>query len=425
MKVFYEILGCWKNIYDSEEMIRKLIDDFQVEIVKKIEEADLCIINTCCFIDEAREENLEIIAYYNKIKAEHPEKKVVLYGCFVQLYKEELQKDYPLIDKMFKLSEKEDLYNYIREISKELSLNLINKKIEIAYFMHHIQFLKISEGCNNHCNYCIIPSIRGSLKSKEISEIINEIKEKEKKSRIREYILIAQDTMSYGKDRGEEHGLVNLVKAILKELKGKKRWLRIMYMHPKNFEYEILELMKNSKIICRYFDLPIQHSEDKILKLMNRGYTKNDIMKLIERIKKELPKSSIRTTVIIGHPEETEEDFENLYNFLKEGKIDFFSFFKYSLEKYSKDYNLYKDNKFNKEIIERRLEKLAELQYELIQKASKRWENDTRNIIIDEYDEEMKKYLIRSEFQAPEIDGNFKISLSEIKDLNLKVGQIY
>lgn len=415
MKIFLENLGCWKNAVDSENFLSEF-RNHNFLLTNSIEDSDIIIVNTCTFIKQATHYNIKKIKSLEKLKRNNPSIKIIVYGCLVQLYKKSLLQKFNLIDKFFKISEQEEFVKYILSLSD--SKKKCNKKNFVLLSPMHIKLIKISEGCNNKCNYCIIPKIRGKLISRPINDIIKEIKFFEQDDFIKEYVIIAQDTAGYGIDIGKKNGLLKLLNKIVKIISADK-WIRIMYMHPKNFNLDILKFIRDNNV-CKYFDLPLQHSEDKILQYMNRGYDKKYIYNIIENIRKEIPDATIRSTLIIGHPAESYNDFKNLLKFVKDVKFDNLGFYPYSLQKFSNDFQIFKNFK-NKSDIDSRLTAISNAQFDIIENRNKNLIGKNFKVLFDSYTINKKYICGRAEFSAPEIDKYIFVKNSS----KLECGKFY
>jgi len=400
-------LGCFRNSYDSETIIPQfskqgyrflpvvsLFDDKQ----KKIKIIDLLIVNTCGFIDKAKEESIKIISDSIDLKKNGRVGKIMVIGCLVKWYQEKLEKAYPLVD--FWQSVIEFRQDFVKK-GKSL-------------FPPAIGFLKICEGCLNQCSFCAIPLIKGPLKSKFKSEVIKEAKDLEKKG-VRELNIIGQDITSWGKDINTEDDLSSLLKGILKETKEIK-WIRLIYTHPKHFNDSLIDLIAKNERVCKYIDLPIQHINDRILKLMNRGTTKKKIIGLINKIRKKIPGCVIRSSVIVGFPTESEKEFKELLNFLKEIKIDRLGAFMYSQEEGTQASKL--RPQVHQSTKKRRFREVMEQQKEIASEANKRFLNKELDILIESKDSGV--FVGRSQYDALDVDG-----VVFLEKKNLKIGNFY
>ena len=332
MKAGFISLGCNKNLVDTEKTIA-LFKEHGYDIVNNPEEAEIIIINTCGFIESAKEEAINTIlemAEYKKQKCKY----LIAMGCLVERYKDELQKSIPEVDLYIKYSEYNTLWEQIENLINSSNKNI--KEIDFNEYTDRVittgnnyAYIKIADGCSNCCTFCAIPKIRGIQKSRTMESIIKEAK-KLAEDGYNEIILTAQDTTRYGQDIYDEPKLAQLLKEI--EKIDKIKWIRILYSYPETITDELISIVKESSKICHYFDIPIQHISDSVLKRMNRKSNGESIRKLIIKLRKEIPDVILRTTVMVGFPGETKEDFEELYEFLKEAKFDKLGAFTYSKE---------------------------------------------------------------------------------------------
>ncbi|MEM7816471.1 MAG: MiaB/RimO family radical SAM methylthiotransferase [Candidatus Aenigmatarchaeota archaeon] len=388
-------LGCFRNTYDSEIIVKEFLDK-GYKFKENCYNCKLFIINTCGFIEQAKRESLDVIQEAIDLKRKGKIKKILVFGCFVERYRKYLEKEFKEVDE----------WRGILEFSK----NFIERKS----FSPFINFLKICEGCINNCSYCAIPLIKGPLRSKPKEEVIKEVRYLDKIN-IKELNIIGQDITSWGKDLINGENLTSLLKAIIREIKN-IRWIRLLYTHPKHFTDELISLIANEKKICKYIDLPVQHINDRILKLMNRGITKSEIIKLIEKIRKKIPKAVLRTSIIVGFPTETEKDFKELCDFLVDTKFERLGAFIYSREENTYAYNL--KGQIHRKTKERRFRELMSLQKEIIQEVNKRFLGQDLEVLVEEKKNDI--YLARSEFDAYEIDG-----VVFLKRSHLNIGDFY
>jgi len=330
MNVGFISLGCSKNLIDTEMAIG-LFKNNEFNIVNDVSKAEIIVINTCGFIESAKQEAIDTILEMANYKKNGICKYLIVMGCLVQRYKEELQKAIPEVDLFLSIDEYDEFWNRITNIVK------IEKKYKntLDYFDRIITtgnkttYLKIAEGCSNRCTYCAIPYIRGPYISRKMEDILQEAKELSKKG-YEEIIVIAQDTTKYGIDLYGEPKLAVLLEK-LSEIKGFK-WIRFLYAYPESITDELIQVVKKNDKICKYFDIPIQHISNSVLKRMNRKTTGERIVELIEKIKKEIPEAVLRTSLIVGFPGETKEDFEKLYDFVAKGYFNKLGVFTYSKE---------------------------------------------------------------------------------------------
>ncbi|MCM8772523.1 MAG: 30S ribosomal protein S12 methylthiotransferase RimO [Candidatus Omnitrophica bacterium] len=408
MKIAFISLGCPKNLVDTEKLIA-IVGENGFVITDSIDSADFVIINTCGFIKEAvveSEETIEEVVKKNK--------KVIICGCLAQREKEKLLK-FKNIKGIIGVGNLEDVIKIIKD-RKEGILKIKNCFKNLEEFPRVITtfpyaYIKISDGCINFCSYCLIPKLRGPLRSRKLKDILREAENIEKMG-YKEIILIAQDTTNYGIDLKDNR--TDLIK-LLKELeKFDFEWIRIMYMHPGHLKDELIEKIAESKKICKYFDIPFQHVSFKILEKMNRPVF--DYRKLVEKIRNKIPNCAIRTNFIVGFPGETEEDFKELLNFIEDMKIDRVGFFKYSNEKGTLAFK-FKDQ-INERIKEERLKILIKKQEEISKENLEKYVGKKLKILIEK--KENGYFTGRTEFDAPEIDG-----VVYIKRENLKLGNFY
>jgi len=400
-------LGCFRNSYDSETIILQfskqgyrflpvasLFSDKQ----KKIKKIDLLIINTCGFIDKAKEESIKIISDSIDLKKKGRVEKIMVIGCLVKRYQEKLEKAYPLVDSW------QSVIEFRQDFVKRGK----------SLFSPAIGFLKICEGCLNQCSFCAIPLIKGPLKSKFKNEVIKEAKDLEKKG-VRELNIIGQDITSWGKDIKTKDDLASLLKAILKATKEIK-WIRLIYTHPKHFNDSLIDLIAKNERVCKYIDLPIQHINDRILKLMNRGITKKKIIDLINKIRKRIPGCIIRSSVIVGFPTESEKEFKELLSFLKDIKIDRLGAFIYSQEEGTQAYKL--RPQVHQSTKKRRFRQVMEQQKKIASEANKRFLNKELDVLVENKDSGV--FLGRSQYDALDVDG-----VVFLEKKNLKIGNFY
>jgi len=409
-------LGCSKNIVDSEFISEKLKNK-NLTYSDNLYDSDIVIINSCTFIEDAKEESIDTIFDIANLKKQGIVKYIILTGCLSQRYEKELEKEIPEIDLFLGTTSFKDIDKYIFSLTKNHVTspyieNAIEEKRDYIETSHY-GYIKISEGCDNNCTYCIIPKIKGNYRSRTIEGLIKEAKSMAKTG-VRELILIAQDTSLYGTDIYGEKKLHILLNKLSK-IEGIE-WIRIHYMYPEGIYDDLIEEIKNNSKVLNYFDIPLQHISDRVLKRMNRKTNKEKIKNLINKIRKEIDEPLIRTTFIVGFPGETEEDFKELEEFVKEYKIERLGVFPYSREESTPAYNL--DGQIEKEIKTRRKDIILEIQKSIstqffMQKIGKKLK-----VIIDDVVDE-KTYIGRTYMDSPEIDGVVYITSKE----DIEVGQ--
>ena len=426
MNIGFVSLGCSKNLVDTEMMVG-VFKNNKYNIVNDPKLADIILINTCGFIEPAKQEAINTILEMAEYKKSGKCKILVVTGCLVERYKEKLEKLLPEVDVFLKYSDYaqekgnsgivfEQLLEYINKYFKNKSQKIENTNLDFMQRVittgEHYAYLRIAEGCSNRCTYCAIPYIRGSFVSRKIEDIVKEAKQLVKTGR-KELILIAQDTSKYGKDIYGEPKLAKLLQELckIKELK----WIRFLYTYPEDITDELIEVVKNNDKICKYFDIPIQHISDAVLKRMNRKCTGASIKNIVTKLRKEIPDVVIRTTVMVGFPGETEEDFIQLYNFVEETKFDKLGAFMYSKEEGTPASRIKEQIHYMTK--KSRYNKIMQLQ----QKISE--DNETKNIgkeleILVEYITKDEKYYVgRSYMDVPGIDGLAYIKNTTDKNL--------
>ena len=332
MKVGFVSLGCSKNLIDTEMTIG-LFKEHQYNVVNNVEEAEIIVINTCGFIESAKKEAIDTILEMAEYKINGKCKYLIVMGCLVERYQKELQRALPEVDMFISIKEYNKLWekisNLIDNKTQNFSINELDYMNRVISTGNTTTYLKIAEGCSNRCTYCAIPNIRGPYISRPFDEIIAEAKLLAKKG-YKEIIVIAQDTTKYGIDLYGRPRIAELLQELCK-IEGFK-WIRVLYAYPESITDELIEVVKNNDKICKYFDIPIQHISDSVLKRMNRKTTGEQIRKKIKQIRKEIPDVILRTSLIVGFPGETEKDFEELYSFVQEANFDKLGVFKYSKE---------------------------------------------------------------------------------------------
>lgn len=407
-KVYFTTLGCSKNDVDTDSM-RGILERKSYESVYDPESADIIVVNTCGFIESAKEESIEEIFNMASIKEN---RKMLVSGCLAQRYGKELLEEIPEIDGILGTGQIANIEEFIERMEKGERVNDIgnlNSQHSEGIYKTEVsvtEYVKIGEGCNNFCSYCIIPSLRGKNRSRSIENILKEV-EHLVKNGAREIILIAQNTTDYGIDLYGEYALPKLLNK-LEEVENLK-WIRVLYLYPDNFSEELIKCFKENKKLLPYVDIPLQHVNDEVLKNMNRRTNKEDIIKLIERLRSEVPEIAIRSTFIVGFPGETEEQFNELIEFLKEVKLDRVGAFKFSREEGTKAYKMM--YQISEEIKEERVNVLMEVQEEIS------FDNlyEKRGNVLEALVEEVYDDVIvgRTYLDSPEIDGVIYINQFE------------
>ena len=405
MKVGLVSLGCAKNLVDSEAILA-LMKNNDFEIVSSPSEADVIIVNTCGFIESSKQESINTIlemASYNAL--------LVVTGCLVQRYKEELEKELPEVDLFVPIRDYDKLGELISEKMKiKQMVGCFDFSSRVLSTPFYTAYLKISEGCNNRCTYCAIPLIRGSFVSYPLENLVNQAKDLASKG-VKELVVISQDTTRYGSDfEGQNITTVTLLKELLKIKEFS--YIRLLYLYPDELSDELIELMGKEERLTPYFDLPIQHSSSRLLQSMNRRGDREFLLSLIKKIRDKVPNAILRTTLIVGFPGETEEDIEDLKSFIQEVKFDHLGCFTYSLEEGTVSATF--ENQIDEETKQQRYESIMEIQAQISLENNKKRVGQTFKGIIIDYDEEHDDYLFRCAWNAPDdIDGNIYIKSEE------------
>lgn len=408
-KVSVITLGCSKNTVDSERLMKQ-IQLNKIGLVDDPNEAETIIINTCGFIDAAKEESVNTILDAVALKNEGKIKKVIVAGCLSERYKDDLLKEIPEVDALFGTEKYEEI---IKELGGDLKKELLGERLITT--PSHTAYLKISEGCDHPCSFCAIPLIRGLHKSKTLEELVSEA-EFLASNGTKELVLIAQDTTDYGKDIYEKKNIAQLVRK-LSEINGIE-WVRIMYAYPSKFPDELIEEIKTNPKVCKYVDIPLQHISDDVLKSMRRGVTAERTKALLQKLRNEIPGITIRTTFIVGYPNETQKDFEQLCDFIREQKFDRIGTFTFSVEENTSSFIL--GDPVSEEEKELRKNTLMEIQKDISLSINETFVGKTLKVIVDSIEGEY--FVGRSYRDAPEVDGEILISK---KNKKIKIGNIY
>ena len=398
MKVGFVSLGCSKNLVDTEMMIG-LFKKNNYEIVNNPKEAEIIVINTCGFIESAKEEAINTILEMAEYKKENC-KFLIVTGCLVERYKEDLIKSLPEVDLFVKFSEYNTIWEQIANVINHSQpnneeLDFLNRVISTGT---NFAYIRIAEGCNNFCTFCAIPYIRGRFKSRKIEDILEEAKNLAKEG-YKELIIIAQDTTKYGTDIYGKPKLAELLHEISK-IDGIE-WIRFLYTYPETITDELIQEVKNNDKICKYFDIPMQHISDRILKKMNRKSTGESIRNLITKLRKEIPGVVIRSTLMVGFPGETEEDFEELYEFVKWAKLDKLGCFAYSKEEGTVASKM--ENQVHPMTKKKRYNKIMALQQEISKENMKKHIGKTLKVLVENSKDDSA--IGRTYMDVPDIDG--------------------
>ena len=410
MDVGFISLGCSKNLVVTEQLMG-MFKKHNYNIISDERDAEIVVINTCGFIQSAKEEAIDTIlevSEYEKCKY------LIVIGCLVQRYKEELIKALPEVDLFISIKEYPTMWEQITNlIEKNNSKDILNYHNRIITTGTTTAYLKIAEGCSNCCTYCAIPLIQGRLVSRKYEDIIQEAKELALKG-YQEIIVIAQDTTKYGIDLYQKSRLAELLNDISK-IDGIK-WIRFLYSYPESINDELIEIVKNNNKICKYFDIPIQHVSDNVLKNMNRKSDGSSIKKIISKIRKEIPGVIIRTTLIAGFPEESEEEFNELYNFVKDYRIDRLGCFAYSKEDGTIASRM--DNQISEKIKKARKNKIMKLQQKISKEIMSSRIGQNYEVLLESVTDDGKYFIGRSYMDVPNEDGVIFIKFNKNYCLN-------
>jgi ribosomal protein S12 methylthiotransferase len=372
-------LGCPRNLVDSEDISGRLFKK-GYKIVD-IDKAQVAIVNTCAFIEEAKRESIEAILDLIGLKKEGKLKKVIVYGCLSQRYKSILAGELSEVDA------------FVGKVT------LKQGDSRFAITPKHYAYLKICEGCVNLCSFCVIPMIKGKLSSLPLSSVIKRV-EQFSKERVSELNIIGQDITGYGLDLKSGIDLSKLLKKIVKKAKN-IGWIRLLYLNPVRLNESLLKLIAEEKKICKYIDLPVQHINSRILKLMNRRISRDEIIKVIDKVRKEIPGVALRTSVITGFPGETDKEFSELLKFIKDTKFERLGAFKYSREENTKAYDF--KGQVPEAVKSERFNQVMSLQREISAEVNSKFIGKDLKVLVDGF--ENGSYIGRSEFDAPEVDG--------------------
>lgn len=408
-KVSVITLGCSKNTVDSERLMKQ-IQLNKIDLTDDPNKAETIIINTCGFIEAAKEESVNTILEAVAMKNNGKIKKVIVAGCLSERYKDDLIKDIPEVDVYFGTENYEGI---IKELGGNLKKELLGERLLTT--PSHTAYLKISEGCDHPCSFCAIPLMRGLHKSKTMDELIKEA-EFLAANNTKELILIAQDTTDYGKDIYGKNSIVELLQK-LSEIKSIK-WIRLMYAYPSKFPDELINEIKTNPKVCKYVDIPLQHISDDVLRSMRRGVTAERTRKLLQKLRSEIPDITIRTTFIVGYPNESEKDFEELCDFIKEIKFDRVGTFTFSVEENTSSFIL--GDPVSEEEKERRKNVLMEIQKEISLEKNESFVGKNLKVLIESV--EGNFFVGRSYRDAPEVDGEILI---DKKNNKVKIGSFY
>ncbi|MFA5068800.1 MAG: 30S ribosomal protein S12 methylthiotransferase RimO [Candidatus Omnitrophota bacterium] len=407
MKVSIISLGCARNLVDTE-LVTGRLKVMGFDIADEVEGSDVVLINTCAFIEESKKESIETILKAVKLKDEGGVKNIIVCGCLGQRYGRQVSSDIAEVDAILGVDSFKTVARAIKAIGKgrrylEINspdLRYPNNIPRVLITPVHYAYIKIAEGCHNHCSYCAICNIRGSIRSRPMGSILSEIGCLASRKTIGEFNIIAQDSTSYGIDRYKRPALVKLLKKICGL--NKAHWIRLLYAHPGRFSDDLIDTIATQPNICKYIDLPIQHISDKILSAMNRGTSRRQIETLIKKIRRRIPSAAIRTSVITGFPSETEADFRQLLDFIKDTQFERLGAFVYSREEGTPAFGF--KGHIRERVKARRFDRVMRLQQAVSESVNRRFLGRRIEVLVEKKLDN-DTYEGRSEYDAPEVDG--------------------
>lgn len=403
-------LGCPRNLVDSEVMLGSL-SKAGYELSGDIVDSDVCIINTCAFIREAREESVEAILQLGQLKKERKIKALVVAGCLPQRYKETLLDELGEVDGFVGCGDHSEIVDIVRRVlAGERTFEVGAPEFIYGHSTPrsfitppHFAYVKVAEGCDHNCSYCIIGKLRGRFRSRPVESILEEARSLSERS-VREINLISQDTTSYGRDIYGRQRLADLLKELTKLNLDSIRWIRLLYTHPAHFTDELISTIAGHPKICKYIDLPLQHINDRILARMGRSVTKKDILNLIEKLKDAIPNLTLRTAFIVGFPGETEEQFRELLDFMRDARFERLGIFAYSREEATPAYNF--PHQIPERVKDSRYRCAMSLQQEIAKKNNEPLLGKVVEVLVDERDaSDPELFIGRTSADAPEVDG--------------------
>jgi ribosomal protein S12 methylthiotransferase len=401
-KVNVVTLGCSKNLYDSEVIMAQLkANKFEVEHEAQQDDAEIVIINTCGFIDNAKEESINTILRFAEAKKQGQVAKVYVTGCLSQRYKDDLEQEIPEVDAYFGTR---DLPKLLKTLKADYKHELVGERLLTT--PSHYAYLKIAEGCDRPCSFCAIPLMRGKHLSTPIEELIKQTEQLAAQG-VKELILIAQDLTYYGLDIYKKRNLAELITR-LSEVEGIE-WIRLHYAYPSGFPMDVIDVIRDNPKVCTYLDMPLQHGSSKILKAMRRGIDREKTEELVRQIRDKVPNIAIRTTLIVGYPGETQEDFEEMYTFVETMKFDRLGVFTYSHEENTHAYNFEDD--VPSEVKKERADEIMELQSGISHELNEKKVGEIFNVLFDRIEGEY--FIGRTEFDSPDVDNEVLIKKDE------------
>jgi len=411
MNIFFVSLGCDKNLVDSENMLG-ILHEAGHNITNDENEADIIIINTCCFINDAKQESINTILEMAEYKKSGQVKALIVAGCLAQRYKDEILKEIPEVDALLGVANQAELLKLIDKLSDgtdgkqhayfgSLDSQPYSSGKRLLTSGSHYAYLKIAEGCDKHCTYCIIPQVRGNYRSVPMEDLLIEAGYLAKQG-VKELILVAQETTLYGVDLYGKKSLPELLRKLC-TIDGID-WIRILYCYPEEITDELIEVMQQEAKICHYLDIPIQHASDRILKLMGRRTSKEDLVSIISKLRRNIPDIILRTTLITGFPTETEDEHRQLLDFVKEMRFDRLGVFTYSREENTPAAKL--KPQISSRVKKQRQKELMELQQEIIFEKTKSLTGKIYDVIIEgRLAQEDDVYIGRTYMDTPQVDG--------------------
>ncbi|MGB1093910.1 MAG: 30S ribosomal protein S12 methylthiotransferase RimO [Bacteroidia bacterium] len=407
-KVNVVTLGCSKNTVDSEVLMGQLkANEFQVEHESAKDDADVVIVNTCGFIENAKQESIDTILRFAEAKQEGQLEKLIVTGCLSHRYKEELKSEIPQVDEWFGTL---DMPHLLRSMGADYKHQLLGERLQTT--PRHYAYQKISEGCNRPCSFCAIPLMRGGHVSKPIEDLVTEAKHLVKNG-TKEIMLIAQDSTYYGLDLYGERKLADLMKS-LSDVEGLD-WIRLHYAYPSQFPMDVLKVIAERENICNYLDMPVQHMTDRVLKSMRRGITKRRTLELLGQIREEVPGISLRTTILVGHPGEEEEDVQELLESLREVKFERLGVFTYSHEDNTHAHTL--EDIIPEEEKQERANRVMEQQMDISWAFNQSLVGTEQKVLFDRLDGD--SFVGRTQFDSPEVDNEVWVPA---KDQYIRIG---
>ena len=416
MKILFVSLGCDKNLVDSEKMLG-MLQEKGYTFTDDEAEADVVVVNTCCFIGDAKEESINTLLQMGELKDSGQVKALIAAGCLAQRYREEIQKEIPQVDAIIGTTAIDEIVAALEEILagqkqnhyEDINAAPVTETNRVVTTGGHFAYLKIAEGCDKHCTYCIIPKVRGNYRSVPKESLLKEATELADKG-VRELILVAQETTVYGKDLYGKKSLHILLKKLC-EIRG-IRWIRVLYCYPEEIYDELIETIRDEKKICHYLDIPIQHASDRILKRMGRRTSKQELIDIIGKLRKEIPDIVLRTTLITGFPGETEEDHEELKEFVDEMEFDRLGVFTYSPEENTPAAEM--ADQVPEEVKEERRDELMELQQEISYDRGQDRIGQELLVMIEGKVADESAYIGRTYGDAPKVDGYIFVQTGEL-----------